>query len=162
MRISEETILAIEEAVQVEEVLSSFVSLQRKGKKYLCPFHSDTHPSFSITSDGKFYKCFSCDAQGSAVSFLMEEQKMSYPQAMKYLAEKYRIPWRVTGEDAEQAAQEKVREALYLLLDKAKVYYQERLHNDPSRVGLDYLKKRELADPALLEAFGLDELVGSL
>ena len=103
MRISQETIVAIQEAVQVEDVLHEFLSLQKKGKKYLCPFHEDKHPSFSITPDGKYYKCFSCDAKGGAIAFLMDHQGMSYPAAMQYLAKKYGIPLVVDLADATPA-----------------------------------------------------------
>lgn len=155
MRIPQETILAIEEAIQVEEVLGDFHSLQKKGKKYLCPFHQDKHPSFSITSDGKFYKCFSCQAKGSAVSYLMEQQGMRYPQAMQYLAEKYRIPWQVDEESEEKIAHEKEKESLYILLAKVKAYYVGNLHKGVLQPAYDYLQKRDLADPDLLSKFGI-------
>lgn len=155
MHISQDTIVAIQEAVQVEEVLHEFLSLQKKGKKYLCPFHQDKHPSFSITSDGKFYKCFSCGAQGGAISFLMDHQGMRYPEAMEYLAKKYGISWHVSEDSVEEAAQQKHKEALYILLEKAKEYYRSHLQKNDTQQAYRYLKERDLADKTLLEKFGL-------
>ena len=156
MRISQETILAVEGAVQIEEVLNDFLSLEKKGKKYLCPFHQEQHPSFSITSDGKFYKCFSCSAKGSATSYLMEHQGMSYQDAMRYLAEKYQIPWQLSKQDEADMAREREREALYILHNQVNNYYISNLGTESSpSEAYAYLKERDLHDPALLSTFGI-------
>ncbi len=155
MHIPKDTVLAIQEAARVEEVLSDFLSLQKKGKKYLCPFHQDSHPSFSITSDGQFYKCFSCQAKGNSVSYLMEQQGMTYPEAMHYLAKKYGIAWEPTQATAEEVAREKEQQALYILLETVQTYYMELLRSNPSLPAYRYLEERELASPELLDRFGL-------
>ena len=155
MHIPKDTVLAIQEAAQVEEILSDFLSLQKKGKKYLCPFHQDSHPSFSITSDGQFYKCFSCQAKGNSISYLMEQQGMSYPEAMHYLAKKYGIAWEPTQATAEEAQREKEQQALYILLETVTTYYTELLRSNPSLPAYRYLEGRELASAELLDKFGL-------
>ena len=156
MRIPQETIEAIEAAVQVEEVLGAHVTLRRRGKKYFCPFHDDKHPSFSITADGKFYTCFSCGEKGSAVSFLMTKQGMSYPEAMRALAERYHIPWALDQDgDGEVSQEHQAREAMHLLLAEVKGYFEERLRGPEGEAGMAYLAGRSLDDSKVLAAFGL-------
>ena len=153
MRIAQDIILAIEESVNVVEVLGDFLSLERKGKKYLCPFHEDKKPSFSITADGKFYKCFSCDAKGNAVGYLMEYQGMSYREAIAYLASRYGIAYQMEQGNSRDSVEDKIREALYILLERVSVYYREQLTS--KGIVMDYLRERGLGDRALIKKFGL-------
>ena len=152
MHIPQETILAIQEATQVEEVLSEFLSLQKKGKKYLCPFHPEKSPSFSISPDGKFFKCFGCDAKGNAISFLMEQQGMSYLHSMQYLAKKYGIAWEYKEANEEELEAKKKNEALYILLEQVKDYYIGNLSSSPAYA---HLKKRHLIDTTVLQKFSI-------
>ena len=87
------TVDRILDATRIEEVIGDFVSLKRRGANYLglCPFHQDKNPSLSVSSTKQIFKCFACGKAGTAVSFIMEHEKLSYPEALKYLAKKYGI-----------------------------------------------------------------------
>ena len=81
-------------AVRIEDVVGDFVSLRKQGQDFvgICPFHDDKNPSLHVSPRLGIYKCFVCDAAGNPVKFLMEHEKMSYPEAIEYLAKKYGIP----------------------------------------------------------------------
>ena len=87
------TVDKILDATQIVDVIGDFVSLRRRGANYLglCPFHQDKNPSMSVSPTKGIFKCFSCGKSGTALSFLMEHEHLSYPEALKYLAAKYGI-----------------------------------------------------------------------
>lgn len=154
-RVRRDTIDAILEAAQVEEVLRQFVPLEQKGKKYFCPFHEDRHPSLSITSDGKFFKCFSCDAQGGAVAFLMERQGMSYMEALRFLAQHFNIPWEEEAvHDPEAQAAQLKKESLWQVMEQAAAFYRSLLSGKEGVAARAYLESRAIS-PELAESFGL-------
>ena len=92
-RIDRETVERILDTADIVEVVGDFVSLRRQGTSYrgLCPFHADRNPSFSVSRAKGVYKCFSCGASGGIVSFLMNLEKMTYTEAIRYLGKKYGI-----------------------------------------------------------------------
>ena len=75
---------------RIEEVISDFVALKKRGVNLLgnCPFHNEKTPSFTVSPAKGIYKCFGCGVSGNAVNFVMEHEQMSYPEALKYLAKK--------------------------------------------------------------------------
>lgn len=159
MGISRETIEKIRSAADVVEVISDFVQLKRRGATYLglCPFHNEKSPSFNVNPVRGIYKCFGCGKAGDSISFMMEHDKMSYPEALRYLAEKYNIKVeedRVTT-DADKAAHNE-RESLYIALKWAKDHYVSRLnqHPDGQAIGLSYFRERGFSLPTI-EAFEL-------
>ena len=92
--IPKETIDLIFESCIIEEVISSYLpDLKKKGTNYwaCCPFHNEKTPSFSVSPVKGIYKCFGCGKGGNAVSFVMEHDKISYPEALRYLANKYNL-----------------------------------------------------------------------
>jgi len=91
--ISEETIQRVKDAAKVNEVLGSFMTLKREGKDYkgLCPFHNEKTPSFSVSPSKDMYKCFGCGKSGDSITFLIDHEKMSYIEAIRWLAEKYNV-----------------------------------------------------------------------
>ena len=91
--IPKETIDEIFEAAKIEEVVSDFVTLKKRGANLLglCPFHNEKTPSFTVSPAKGIYKCFGCGEGGNSVSFLMHKEHYSYPEALKYLAKKYNI-----------------------------------------------------------------------
>ena len=88
--IRKETIQNIIDATRIEEVVGDFVSLKKRGVNYigLCPFHNEKTPSFTVSPAKGFYHCFGCGKGGSAIDFIMQHEHCSYPEALKYLAEK--------------------------------------------------------------------------
>ena len=92
--IPKETIDEIFEAARIEEVVSDFVTLKKRGANLLglCPFHNEKTPSFTVSPAKGIYKCFGCGEGGNSVSFLMDKEHYSYPEALKYLAKKYPLP----------------------------------------------------------------------
>ena len=91
--IPSETITKIQDAIRIEEVIGDFVSLTRRGASYMacCPFHNEKTPSFVVTPAKGIFKCFGCGESGTAVSFLMKHENMSFVEAMRYLGKKYHI-----------------------------------------------------------------------
>jgi DNA primase len=97
--ISQQTIQQILSRVDVVEVVGSFVKLKKRGVNYigLCPFHNEKSPSFSVSPTKEIYKCFGCGKSGNSISFLMEAEKYSYVEALRWLANKYNVEIEETG-----------------------------------------------------------------
>ena len=87
------TIAKIMDATKIEEVVSEFVTLKKRGINYvgLCPFHNDSNPSFSVSPTRGICHCFTCGKGGNAINFLLELEQMTYPDALRWLAKKYKI-----------------------------------------------------------------------
>lgn len=152
------TVDRILDATRIEEVIGDFVSLKRRGANYLglCPFHQDKNPSLSVSSTKQIFKCFACGKAGTAVSFIMEHEKMSYPEALKYLAKKYGIEVVEKEQSPEEIAARLKGESLLIVNEFAQKYYQQLLW-DPARthlVGLSYFKERKFTDDTIRK-FGL-------
>lgn len=157
--ISRKTIEEINFATKIEEVVGDFVPLKRQGQSFVgvCPFHDDRNPSLHVTPRLGIYKCFVCDAKGNAITFLMEHGRMTYPEALEYLARKYSIP--VEYDRAETPEEKEIRtekESLYLVNEFAEKYFADQLlHSEEGRMlGLAYLKERGFKD-ATIEKFHL-------
>lgn len=148
----------IMDAARIEEVIGEFVTLRRQGANYvgLCPFHQDNHPSLSVSSTKQIFKCFSCGHSGNVVSFLMDHEHISYPEALKYLARKYGIEVVEKEETPEEAAQRMHSDSLLIVNEAAQKFYQEVLW-DPERshlIGLNYFRQRGFTDDTIRK-FGL-------
>lgn len=146
------------DATRIEDVIGDFVSLKRRGANYLglCPFHQDKNPSLSVSSTKQIFKCFSCGKAGTAVSFLMEHERLSYPEALKYLAKKYGIEVVEQERTPEELAAQMKNESLLIVSEYAQKYYQQVLW-DPERsrlIGLSYFKERKFTDETI-KKFGL-------
>ena len=156
--IPQETIQQILETVQIEEVISEFVPLKRRGVNLLgnCPFHNEKTPSFTVSPAKGIYKCFGCGAAGNATKFLMEHEHYSYPEALKYLAKKYHIHIEEKEQTPEQIQATTERDSLLHVSEFAKDYFVKILWEDPKgkAIGLSYLRERGLSD-ALIKKFEL-------
>ena len=146
------------DAARIEEVIGEFVSLRRSGANYigLCPFHQDNHPSLSVSATKQIFKCFSCGHSGNVVSFLMDHEHISYPEALKYLAKKYGIEIVEKEETPEEAALRMRSDSLLIVTEAAQKFYQEVLW-DPERshmIGLGYFRQRGFTDETIRK-FGL-------
>ncbi len=130
-------------ASNIVEVVSDFVSLRKTGTSYkgLCPFHDDRTPSFSVSPVKGVYKCFSCGAAGNAVKFIMEHEQMTYPEALKWLANKYHIEVHERELTNEEKQQENERESMFLVNEWAAKYFNDILHNDVDgmAIGMQYV-----------------------
>ena len=127
MRITEETIGKIFDATDIVEVVSEFIELKQAGVNYkgLCPFHQDHTPSLYVSPSRQIFKCFTCGEGGNAVTFLMKHEKMTYPEALQWLAKKYSIDIQEYDLSEEQEAQMKKRESLFANMDIVEDFYHK-------------------------------------
>lgn len=145
-------ITRIIETARIEEVVSDFLTLKKRGVNYiaLCPFHNEKTPSFNVNPARNIYKCFGCGKGGDSVSFVMEHEKMTYPEALRYLAKKYNIEVEeIYNRDSEEEKKtESEREGLYVVNAFAQRYFTETLLNtdEGKSIGLSYFKERGLSD----------------
>ncbi len=148
--ITQHTIDEIFNAAKIEDVVGDFVYLKKRGANYLglCPFHNEKTPSFTVSPAKGIFKCFGCGESGNAVGFIMRHEQLSYPEALKYLAEKYNIEIEETEQTDEQKEQQSKRESLYVVSQFAKQWFQEQLHetDEGKAVGLTYFKERGFTD----------------
>ena len=146
-------------ATKIEEVVGDFVTLRRQGQSFVgvCPFHNDKNPSLHVTPRLGIYKCFVCDAKGNAVHFLMEHAKMTYPEALEYLAKKYNITVEYDRpETQEEKELRSERDSLFIVNEFAEKYFMDQLRNgdEGKMMGLTYFKERGFKD-ATLDKFHL-------
>ena len=144
--IDKPTIARIMDSTKIEEVVSEFVTLKKRGINYigLCPFHNDSHPSFSVSPTRGICHCFTCGKGGNAVNFLMELEQMSYPDALRWLAKKYNIEIQEREMTNEEKQRESERESMYIVNDWAAKYFQDILQNDVDgrAIGMQYFRSR--------------------
>ena len=144
--ITPDTIDKIMDATRVEEVVGEFVNLKKRGVNLigLCPFHNEKTPSFNVNPARGIFKCFGCGKGGNAVNFLMEHEHYTYPEALKFLANKYgiEIEEEKPSPELQQAMDEK--ESLFNLSAFAQKYFEDTLHHteEGKAIGMTYLKER--------------------
>jgi len=153
--IPHETISQIFDAARVEEVVGDFVALKRRGTNLigLCPFHNERTPSFHVSPTKGIYKCFGCGKAGNSVNFVIEHEKFTYPEALRYLAKKYNIEIHEKEETAEQVADKTTREGLMAITDFAAKFFADQLFNTDEglSVGLSYFHSRSFSDETIRE-----------
>ena len=150
--IPKETVDRILESARIEEVVGDFVSLKRRGGEYIacCPFHNEKTPSFHVRPAHGYYHCFGCGKSGSAVGFLMDYERMSYVEAIRYLARKYHIEVVEKEETAEEIAARQHSESLMLVSDFAGKFFSEQLGSPEGKaIGLSYFRSRGLEDETI-------------
>ncbi len=155
--IPKETVDKILDAIQIEEVVGDFVPLRKRGTNFTacCPFHNEKTPSFYVSPSKGVFKCFGCGKAGSAVSFVMEHENISYVEALKYIARKYHIEVVEKEETAEEIAARQKSESLLIVTDFAKKFFAQQLKTgEGQNLGLGYFKFRKLED-STIEKFGL-------
>lgn len=155
--IPQSTVDKILDTAKVEEVIGDFVTLKRQGASYLacCPFHNEKTPSFTVSPAKGFYYCFGCKKGGTAITFLMDHEKMSYVEALRYLANKYKIEIEEEELTPEAIAAKQRSESLHIVSEFAQKYFAEQLLSGEGRaVGLAYFKKRGLEEETIRK-FGL-------
>ncbi len=144
------TIDRIMDATKIEEVVSEFVTLKKRGVNYigLCPFHNDSHPSFSVSPTRGICHCFTCGKGGNAINFLMELEQMTYPDALRWLAKKYHIEIKERELSSEEKQRESERESMFIVNEWAAKYFQNILQNDVDgrAIGMQYFRSRGFRD----------------
>src|SRR5258706_699670 len=144
--ISPSTIQQIVSRIDIIEIISSFVKLKKRGANYLglCPFHNERTPSFTVSPSKEIYKCFGCGRSGNTISFLMEHEKYSYVEALRWLAAKYNVEIEETEASSEVKQQQQVSDSLYILNNFAQNFFSNVLFNteEGRDIGLSYLKQR--------------------
>ncbi|WP_179339727.1 DNA primase [Winogradskyella ludwigii] len=165
--ISQNSIAQVFETARVEEVIGDFVQLKKAGTNYkgLSPFSEERSPSFVVSPVKQIWKDFSSGKGGNAVTFLMEHEHFTYPEAIKYLAKKYNIEIEETERTDQEKAQADTRESLYLVSEYASSYFQNVLHktNQGKAIGLSYFKERGFTDETIKKfnlGYSLDEWQG--
>lgn len=146
--ITRATIDKIFTTARVEEVIGEFVSLKKSGSNYkgLSPFTNEKTPSFFVSPSKQIFKCFSSGKGGNVVTFLMEHEQMSYPEALRFLAEKYNIEIEEEGISEEDKAEQDERESLYVVTKFAETFFQEALNSEEGKsVALSYFKERGIS-----------------
>ena len=153
-RIHPDTIEAVQQGVDIVEVISDYVVLKKKGKDHsgLCPFHNEKTPSFSVSQDKQLYYCFGCGAGGNTFKFLMEINQQSFAEVVLDLAKRYQIPIQTVEPEQRQEIQRQLtlREQLYEVLAVATNFFQHALRQSPGEIALQYLREtRQLADSTI-------------
>lgn len=153
--ISQETIDKIFDTARIEEVVGDFVTLKKSGGNFkgLSPFVNEKTPSFYVSPAKQIFKDFSSGKGGNAVSFLMEHEQYTYPEALRYLAKKYNIEIEETGQSDEDKQLRSERESLYLINDYANSYFQKQLleTEEGKNIGLSYFKERGMTSETISE-----------
>mgnify|MGYP005850097891 CR=1 FL=1 len=148
----------IMDVVRIEEVVGDFVALRRRGVNLigLCPFHQEKTPSFNVNPARNIFKCFGCGKSGDAVTFLIEHERFTYPDALRWLARRYNIRIEETERSPEQIAEQQRADSLYILNEFALRHFVRQMNEtDEGRsVALEYFRSRGLT-PEIIEAFGL-------
>lgn len=148
-----QTAREILEAARIEEVVGEFLTLRRRGVNLvgLCPFHAERTPSFNVNPARNIFKCFGCGKGGDAVTFLMEHEGFTYPEALRWLARKYRIEIQEVERSPQQQAEQQQAESLFIVNDFAARHFQEQMLNtdEGKSVALSYFRLRGLSDETL-------------
>jgi DNA primase len=148
--IPKETVDKIIETSRIEEVVGDFVSLKKRGTSMigLCPFHNEKTPSFHVSVGKGIFKCFGCGQGGDSIRFIMEHDKATYPEALRYLANKYSIEIEEVENSPEEQAVNDRRESLYIVSGwAAKFFHHQMMETDEGKIiGLSYFKERGFRD----------------
>lgn len=138
------------------DVVGNFVKLKRRGTNYLglCPFHNEKTPSFTVSPSKEIYKCFGCGKSGNAIGFVMDHEKFTYPEALKWLANRYNVEIEETESSPEYKEQQQVADSLHIINQFAARYFSKQLleTEEGQLNALEYLKERGFND-ATIEKF---------
>ena len=144
------TVEKIKDAANIVDVVSEFVTLRKSGSNYkgLCPFHNEKTPSFYVSPARGTCHCFGCGKGGNPISFIMEHEQMTYPEALRWLANKYNIEIQERELSDQEKEEQSARESMFIMNEWASEYFQDLLHNhvDGVAVGMQYFRSRGFRD----------------
>lgn len=156
--ITQASIQEILSRIDIIDVVSEFVKLKKRGANYLglCPFHNEKTPSFTVSPAKEIYKCFGCGRSGNTISFIMEHEKYSYVEALKWLAKKYGVEVEETFVSNEQRALMQTADSLYIINSFAEQFFAKSLFEteEGRNIGLAYFKERGFRE-GIIEKFKL-------
>ncbi len=136
------TVERIQEAANIVDVVSEFVTLRKAGANYkgLCPFHNERTPSFMVSPARGICHCFGCGRGGNPVTFIMEHEQMTYPEALRWLANKYHIEIQERELSDDERREQNERESMFIINEWAAAHFEEVLHNheDGIAIGMQY------------------------
>lgn len=156
MYYSEDLIEEIRLRNDIVDVISGYVKLQRKGSSYfgLCPFHNEKSPSFSVSPDKQMYYCFGCGAGGNVFTFIMEYENYTFPEAVKFLADRAGIELPSQERNEQMRQQQDLKTQILNLNKQAANYYYYQLYTENGTQAMEYLKERGLSAETI-KKFGL-------
>jgi len=144
--ITPQTIEQIKNRIDIIDVVGEYVKLKKRGANYLglCPFHNEKTPSFTVSPAKELYKCFGCGKSGNTITFLMEHDKLSYVEALRWLANRYGIEVEETESSPEQKQYQQTSDSLYIINSFAQKFFDEQLFGteEGQSVAMSYLKER--------------------
>ncbi len=162
--IKQKTIDEIFATAKIEEVVEDFLNLKRRGVNMigLCPFHDEKTPSFTVSPAKNLYKCFGCGKGGTPVSFVMEHEAYSYPEALRYLAKKYNIEIEEKQFTQEDLQEKQKIDSFYIINEFAREHFKNNLFNteEGKAIGLSYFKNRGFRENTI-KKFNLGFALGS-
>lgn len=148
--ISQQTIQEIQNRIDIYDIVGSFVKLKRRGSNYLgnCPFHNEKTPSFTVSPAKEIYKCFGCGKSGNAIGFVMEHEKYTYVEALRWLAARYNVEVEETETSPEYKEQQQLADGLHIVNQFAAKYFATQLTetDEGQNNALSYLKERGFND----------------
>ena len=151
--IDRQTVERIKDAANIVEVVSEFVALKKAGANYkgLCPFHNEKTPSFFVSPARGTCHCFGCGKGGTPVNFVMEHEQMTYPEALRWLANKYHIEIKERELSDEEKEEQGKRESMFIVNEWACKYFEDLLHNhaDGVAIGMRYFRGRGFRDDVI-------------
>ena len=158
------TVEKIKEAANIVDVVGEFVTLRKAGMNYkgLCPFHNEKTPSFIVSPSRGTCHCFGCGKGGNAVSFIMEHEQMTYPEALRWLANKYHIEIQERELTDEEKREQSERESMFIINEYALKYFENVLHNheEGKSIGMAYFRSRGIRDD-IIQRFQLGYDLGN-
>lgn len=156
--IPRDTIMNIIDAARIEEVVGEFVSLKKRGANLIgvCPFHKEKTPSFIVSPAKGIFKCFGCGKAGDSVRFIMEHEHYSYPEALRFLAQKYGIIIEEKEQSPEEIVAQNERERMFNINSFAQQYFSDTMknHDEGLAIGMSYFRERGFRD-AIINKFQL-------
>ena len=148
--IDRQTVERIKDAANIVDVVSEFVTLRKAGANYkgLCPFHNEKTPSFFVSPSRGTCHCFGCGKGGTPVGFIMEHEQMTYPEALRWLANKYHIEIKERELTDEERREQSERESMFIINEWARGYFEDTLRNtaDGVAIGMQYFRSRGFRD----------------
>lgn len=156
--IAQSSIQEVLNRADIVEIVEQFVRLKKRGANYIanCPFHNEKSPSFSVSASKGIFKCFGCGKGGNVVNFVQEHEKITYPEAIRWLADFYKIALEETEKSNEQVQQQLVEESLRVFNEFAAQYFNNTLNHaeEGQAIGMSYFKQRGFR-PEIIERFRL-------
>jgi len=151
--ISQQTIQEIQNRIDIHDIVGAFVKLKRRGTNYIgnCPFHNEKTPSFTVSPSKEIYKCFGCGKSGNAIGFVMEHEKYSYVEALRWLAARYNVEVEETETSPEYREQQQLADSLHILNQFAAKYFASQLKESEEgrNNALSYLMERGFNDETI-------------